>query len=298
MMTLVRFNLLQKEYRMSTEIKQSRDANDDSLARYLKDLSFLSTLTREEEIELAQRIQKGDQEAIHKLVEGNLRFVVSVAAKYRNSRIPLIDLINEGNLGLVQAAKRFDPERGVKLITYAVWWIVAAIKHALAKQSGVIGVPLKHPNTIYNISRKEEELSQYLGRDPTRSEVAEALGLTMQDIEANLMSARTPLFLDDSISEDFYSSYVDTLKADFEINQGLVAKNIRDEIENLLEVLSERERKVITLRFGLNNSKPMTLREIGTMMGLSKERIRQIEEMALEKLQMEARSQGLAVLLS
>ncbi|MDA2915497.1 RNA polymerase sigma factor RpoD/SigA [Nitrospinae bacterium AH_259_B05_G02_I21] len=283
---------------MSKGKGQSRSTSDEPLALYLKDLSNLSTLTREEEIDLALRIQKGDKEALRKLVEGNLRFVVSVAAKYSDSRIPLIDLINEGNIGLIKAAEKFNPDKGVKFITYAVWWVVAAIKHALAKQTGVIGLPLKHPNTIYKINRKEEELSKQLGRNPTRDEVAKALGLTRQDIELNLKVARTPLFLDASISDDASVSYLNTIKADFEIDQNLLAKNIRKEIENLIEVLSDREQAIIRMRFGLDDHEPMTLREIGNAMGLSKERIRQIEDRALKQLHKAAMARELEVFLS
>jgi RNA polymerase primary sigma factor len=271
---------------------------DELLTRYLKDLSALPTLSREEEIKLARRIQRGDREAIRELVEGNLRFVVSVAAKYSDSRIPLIDLINEGNIGLIKAAEKFNPDKGVKFITYAVWWVVAAIKHALVKQTGVIGLPLKHPHTIYKIHRKKEALSQQLGRDPTRDEVAEALGLSPQNMELSLMATRRPLFLDAAISEDMGVSYSNTIKADFKIDEVLLEESLREEIGSLVETLSERERDIISMRFGLKGDEPMTLRQIGKIKGLSKERIRQIEEKALERLQIEARSQGLEPLLS
>jgi RNA polymerase primary sigma factor len=283
---------------MSTGSGQSRGSREEPLAHYLRDISSLSILTREEEIKLAKRIQKGDQEALSKLVEGNLRFVVSVAAKYSDSRIPLIDLINEGNIGLIKAAEKFNPDKGVKFITYAVWWVVAAIKHALAKQTGVIGLPLKHPNIVYRISRKEEELAKRLRRAPTRKEVAEALGLTTQDVEMNLKAARTPLSLDANISEDAGISYINTIKADFVVDEGLVAENLREEIENLVEVLNERERKIINMRFGLNGHEPTTLREIGKIMGLSKERIRQIEDKALEQLHKAAKSRELEAFLT
>jgi RNA polymerase primary sigma factor len=268
------------------------------MTQYLKDLSTLATLTREEEIELALRIQRGDREAIRKLVEGNLRFVISVAAKYRGSRVPLADLINEGNIGLIKAAEKFNPEKGVKFITYAVWWVVASIKHALAKQTGVIGLPLKHHNTVYRINRKEEELSRVIARKPTRDEVAEAMGLTRQDVDVNLGAASTPLFLDASISDDPSLSYLNTLKADFQLDEGLVAENLRDEIESLVEVLSKRERDIISMRFGFGDHEPMTLRKIGKIMRLSKERIRQIEAKALEQLHEAAKARKLEAFLS
>lgn len=283
---------------MSTGNGQSRGNREEPLAQYLRDISMLSTLTREEEIDLAKRVQKGDREALNKLVEGNLRFVVSVAAKYSDSRIPLIDLINEGNIGLIKAAEKFDHEKGVKFITYAVWWVVAAIKHALAKQTGVIGLPLKHPNMVYKINRKEEDLSKTLGREVTRSEVAEAMGLSAQDIETNLKAARTPLSLDASISDDPGINYLNTIRADFEVDKGLVDKNLREEIEGLVDTLSDREREIINMRFGLNSHEPMTLREIGKLMGLSKERIRQIEDKALDQLQKAAKCRELEAFLT
>lgn len=275
-----------------------RGASYDPMAQYLMDISSLPTLTREEEIILARRIRKGDREALRKLVEGNLRFVVNVAAKYSNSRIPRIDLINEGNIGLIKAAEKFDPNKGVKFITYAVWWVKAAIRPALVKQTGVIGLPLKHLNTVYKINRKEKELSRLLGRGPTRDEVAETLGLTPQHIEANLMAARTPLSLDDSISDDSSTSYLNVLKADFQVDEGLVAENLREEVKSLLKVLSRRERDVIRMRFGLNGCEPMTLYETGKIIGLSRERIRQIEDKALGHLHKVAEARGLEEFLS
>ena len=283
---------------MAVGTGRSRGVTDEPLSLYLKDISLLSTLTREDEIVLAKRIQKGDRKALAKLVEGNLRFVVSVAAKYSDSRIPLIDLINEGNIGLIKAAEKFNPDKGVKFITYAVWWVVAAIKHALAKQTGVIGLPLKHPNTVYKISRKEEELAKRFRRDPTRDEVAEALGITPQDIEVNLKAARTPLSLDASISDDAGISYLNTIRAEGEVGESLVAEHLKDEIEALVETLNERERMIINMRFGLNSYEPTTLREIGKIMGLSKERIRQIEDKALGQLQKVAKSRELEAFLT
>ena len=283
---------------MSEGNEQSRGTRDEPLTQYFKDLSTLPTLTREEESQLARRTQQGDPEALRKLVEGNLRFVVYMAAKYSNARIPLLDLINEGNIGLMKAAENFNPNKGVKFVNYAAWWVVDAIKYALAKQTGVIGLPLKHPNMLSKINRKKEELSKMIEREPTRDEVAEALGLTPQHIEANLRAARTPLFLDDLISDDPSISYLNTLKADFEIDEGLLAEDLREEIERLVEVLSEREREVISRRFGLNGYKPMTLREIEKVIDLSKERIRQIEDKALEKLQRVAKVRELEACLS
>jgi RNA polymerase primary sigma factor len=286
-----------KEF-MTREHGNNLETKDDPLAQYFRDISTLSTLTREEEVKLARRIQQGDREALRELVEGNLRFVVSVAKKYNHSNIPLIDLINEGNIGLIRAAEKFDPDRGVKFITYAVWWVVAAIKYALAKQTGVIGLPLKHPNTVYKISRKKEELAKQLERDPTQDEVAEAMNISKEGVEAILKAARMPLSLDASICDDSTINYLDTLKADFEVDEGLVAEDRRKEIGNLVITLNKRKYDVISMRFGLNGYEPMTLREIGKTIGLSKERVRQIEEKALKILHETAKNRKLEVLLS
>lgn len=266
------------------------DTSDDPLAQYLRDLSSLQTLTEDEEAELARRTQKGDREALRKLIEGNLRFVVYVATKYRDSCIPLIDLINEGNIGLIKAAVKFNPGKGARFVAYAIWWIVEAIKHALARQTGVIRRPLKHPSMVRRIHRTEQELAERLGRPPTRDEVAQALGLSLQDIEVNLRAARPPLFLDASITDEASNGCSNALTADVQVDRSLLAAELRGEIERLIETLSEREQAVIHMRFGLNGSEPMTLQEVGKMMGLSKSRIHQIEDKALGRLQRAAKA--------
>ncbi|MFQ6672570.1 MAG: RNA polymerase sigma factor RpoD/SigA [Candidatus Tectimicrobiota bacterium] len=271
----------------------SQATRDDLLAHYLRDLSSLQTLTQEEEAELARRSHKGDREALRKLVEGNLRFVVYVAMKYRDSRIPLIDLINEGNVGLIKAAVKFNPGKGVRFVAYAIWWVVEAIKHALARQTGVIRRPLKHCSMVCTIDRKEQELAGRLGRRPTRDEVAEALGLSLRDIEVNLRAARPPLFLDASVTDDPSNGFSNALKADGQVDQRLLAAELREEMESLIETLSEREREVIRMRFGLNGYEPMTLREVGEIMGLSKSRVHQIEDRALGRLQRAAKDRTL-----
>ncbi len=283
---------------MSTNSENSGKSSVDPMSQYLRDISSLPMLTREEEIELARRVQKGDRDAIRKLVEGNLRFVVSVASKFSASSIPMIDLVNEGNIGLMRAAEKFDPDRGVKFITYAVWWIRAAIQSALAKQSGVIGMPQKQRDVVYKILQKEQELTKLLGRDPSRDEVAEAISLTPEEIEVKLRAASLPLSLDDVISDEPSLSYLNTLKADFQVDEGLIAEDLQDEIESLVKTLSRRERDIISMRFGLNGYDPMTLHEIGEIMKLSKERIRQIEAEALKGLQETARDRDLEAALS
>ena len=283
---------------MSTNSENSGKSSGDPMSQYLRDISSLPRLTREEEIDLARRVQKGDRDAIRKLVEGNLRFVVSVASKFSASSIALIDLVNEGNIGLIRAAEKFDPDRGVKFITYAVWWIRAAIQSALAKQSGVIGMPQKQRDVVYKIHQKEQELTKLLGRDPSRDEVAEAIRLTPEEIEVKLRAASLPLSLDELISNEPSLNYLNTLKADFQVDEGLIAEDLQEEIESLVKTLSRRERDIISMRFGLNGYDPMTLHEIGEIMKLSKERIRQIEAEALKELQETARDRDLEAALS
>ena len=283
---------------MSTKAENPGKSNVDPMSQYLRDISSLPMLTREEEIKLARRVQKGDRDAIRKLVEGNLRFVVSVASKFSASSIPMIDLVNEGNIGLMRAAEKFDPDRGVKFITYAVWWIRAAIQSALAKQSGVIGMPQKQRDVAYKILQKEQELTKILGRDPSRDEVAEAIRITPEEIEVKLRAASLPLSLDELISDEPSLSYLNTLKADFQVDEGLIAEDLQEEIESLVKTLTRRERDIISMRFGLNGYDPMTLHEIGEIMKLSKERIRQIEAEALKELQETARDRDLEAALS
>ena len=283
---------------MSTNSENPEKSCVDPMSQYLRDISSLPMLTREEEIKLARRVQKGDRDAIRKLVEGNLRFVVSVASKFSASSIPMIDLVNEGNIGLMRAAEKFDPDRGVKFITYAVWWIRAAIQSALAKQSGVIGMPQKQRDVVYKIHQKEQELSKLLGRDPSRDEVAEAIRLTPEEIEVKLRAASLPLSLDELISNEPSLHSLNTLKADFQVDEGLIAEDLQEEIESLVKTLSRRERDIISMRFGLNGYDPMTLHEIGEIMKLSKERIRQIEAEALKELQETARDRDLEAALS
>ncbi|MDA2931891.1 RNA polymerase sigma factor RpoD/SigA [Nitrospinae bacterium AH-259-F20] len=277
---------------------QTQTTSADPMTQYLRDIAALPMLTREEEIELARRIQRGDRDALRQLVEGNLRFVVSVAAKYATSQIPLIDLVNEGNMGLMRAAEKFDPDKGVRFITYAVWWITAAIKRALTKQTGVISVPVKHRDMVSVIRRTENELGQQLGRAPIGDEVAEVLGLDPHDVEARLRANSIPLSLDDAIADDPRLSYVNTLKGDVQIDEGLIAEELHDAIERLIRGLSKRERDIVKLRFGLSGKEPMTLEQVGKRMRLSKERIRQIERKALERLTPEAEAQELEVFLS
>ncbi|MCZ6700851.1 MAG: RNA polymerase sigma factor RpoD/SigA [bacterium] len=271
-----------------------RGVTDDSLGAYLKKISNIPILTREEEVALARRIQEGDEEAERELVRHNLKYVVSVANRYKGSGLPLLDLINEGNIGLMQAAKRFDPDRGVKFITYAVWWIRQAIMHAMAEQSGTVRLPLKQAGILYKISEKQNELQKQLAREPSAEEMAEALGLSPEELESLLRVSRTHLSLDAPIGDFEETSHMDLLEAKDipSVEEQILQSALASEINTMLEELPPREQKILRMRFGFEG-KPQTLEEIGRELNLSRERIRQIEKKAKGRLR--ARSKSKAV---
>ncbi len=239
---------------------------------------------------MARRIQQGDTEAEHDLVRHNLRYVVSVANRYKGSGLPLLDLINEGNIGLIQAARRFDPERGVKFITYAVWWIRQAIMHALADQSSTVRLPVKQAGILYKIAENFSKLQKKLSREPTNDELAEALGLPIEELEALLRVYRTHLSLDAPVGEYEDTSYLDLLEETGmpSVEEQVLHRALASEVNSLLESLPPRERKVLRMRFGIDG-KPQTLEEVGKQMNLSRERIRQIEKKAKGRLKARAR---------
>ena len=267
-----------------------KGVTDDSLGAYLKKISNIPLLSREEEVAIAHRIQQGDTEAEHDLVRHNLRYVVSVANRYKGSGLPLLDLINEGNIGLIQAARRFDPERGVKFITYAVWWIRQAIMHALADQSSTVRLPVKQAGILYKIAENSNKLQKKLSREPTNDELAEALGLPIEELEALLRVYRTHLSLDAPVGEYEDTSYLDLLEETgmLSVEEQVLQRALASEVNSLLESLPPRERKVLRMRFGIDG-KPQTLEEVGKQMNLSRERIRQIEKKAKGRLKARAR---------
>ncbi len=267
-----------------------RGLTDDSLGAYLKKISNIPLLSREEEVALARRIQQGDTEAEHDLVRHNLRYVVSVANRYKGSGLPLLDVINEGNIGLIQAARRFDPERGVKFITYAVWWIRQAIMHALADQSSTVRLPVKQAGILYKIAENFNKLQKKLSREPTNDELAEALSLPIEEMEALLRVYRTHLSLDAPVGEYEDTSYLDLLEETSmpSVEEQVLHRALASEVNSLLESLPPRERKVLRMRFGMDG-KPQTLEEVGKQMNLSRERIRQIEKKAKGRLKARAR---------
>ena len=267
-----------------------------SLGAYLREISKIPMISREEEIRLGRLAAKGDQKAIQGLVEANLRFVVKVANRFSGAGPSLLDLINEGNIGLLQAARRFDPSRNVKFISYAVWWIRQGIMQMLAEQSGPMRLPLKQAGLLYKIRAKTEEMTKANDRVPTPKELAAALGVKLHEIEDIQRVARRPVSLDSPVTEDSETAYMD-LMADEDapaVDHDLLERSLRAEIAGLLDNLAPREREVIELRFGIATEETMTLEEVGQKLGLSRERIRQIEKKAKKKLQRLARSRHLA----
>jgi len=267
-----------------------------SLGAYLREISRIPMIPREEEIRLGKLALKGDQKAIQGLVEANLRFVVKVANRFSGAGPSLLDLINEGNIGLLQAARRFDPARNVKFISYAVWWIRQGIMQMLAEQSGPTRLPLKQAGLLYKIRKKTEELTKAHDREPTPKELAAALGVKVREIEEIQRVARRPVSLDSPITEDSETAYMDLMSDEDApaVDHDLLESSLRGEIAGLLGNLAPREREVIELRFGIATEETMTLEEVGRKLGLSRERIRQIEKKAKKKLQRLARSRHLA----
>lgn len=259
------------------------------LKLYLKQIAEFPTLTPPEEKELGRRIRQGDKEALKKLIEANLKFVVSYVKKYKGMGISYMDLIHEGNVGLIEAAKRFDPERNVKFISYAVWWIRQAIIHALSHYSRIYHIPQKLSDQISEMKRKTSILKSELGRNPRREEIAEEMGIKPEDIEdLELLDGRN-ISLSDKGHDDerrFEEKVEDKVTPSVEYS--IIKNSIISQIHEILEELDEKEAMILRMRFGLNNDDPQTLQEIGDKLRLTRERIRQIEQKAMRKL---ARSQ-------
>lgn len=265
------------------------DTEVATLRRYLKEISRYPPLTHDQEVGLAARIQAGDEDAVREMVESNLRFVVAYAKRYRNPNVPFLDLIHEGNLGLIQAAKKYDPSQeghNVKFITYAVWWIRQAILHALAEHAGSFRLPQKQANTLYRMERIRSLLAERFGRAPTDRELSEELGVTVEDVRVLARASRSSLSLNEPVDSEGDSELGDLLEQTGlpDTDELLLRESFTRAISDALAELPARERKVLELRFGLSDDQPKTLREIGEVMGLSRERVRQIESRALNKL--------------
>jgi RNA polymerase primary sigma factor len=266
----------------------------DALGQYMNEISKLKPLAREEEEALSTQIQAGDVQALHELVRRNLKYVVTVANKYRGCGLSLQDLIEEGNIGLIQAAKRFDGGRHIKFITYAVWWIRQAIMHSLAEQSGTVKLPIKQAGKLYKIERKYKALTQELEREPTTSEVAEDLGYSVEDIENIMRAYRTHLSLDTPLRDDDVTQYLDLLENPDYIpyDDQIMKESLHEKVDDMLKHLSKREEQILRMRFGFNGE-TRTLEDIGKEIGLSRERIRQIEKRAKARLKIRSANESL-----
>jgi RNA polymerase primary sigma factor len=280
---------------MERKRDESRSTSSESLKKYLKEISRLPRITPQEERELGARIQKGDAKALRRLVEANLRFVVSYAKRYRGCGLSFLDLINEGNIGLIEAAKRFDPGKKVKFITYAVWWVRQAIIHALSDQSGAFRLPQKQANLLYRIGKAQANLRSELKRTPSTEEIAARMEVPVEEVTNLLQVSDDNISLSAVIDEEHDFHLSDKLEQDIIPSADLVLlkNSLRHLLRNALTELDAKEEKVIRLRFGLDGAEPKTLKEIGEMMNLSRERIRQIEAQALEKLNRSQRCQRL-----
>ncbi len=272
--------------------KQVTNRETASLDKYLQEIGKVDLITAEEEVELAQRVKQGDQLALEKLTKANLRFVVSVAKQYQNQGLTLPDLINEGNLGLIKAAQRFDETRGFKFISYAVWWIRQSILQALAEQSRIVRLPLNKIGSINKINKTYAFLEQSHERPPSAEEIANELDMTINDVKESMKNSGRHVSMDAPLVEGEDSNLYDVLRSGESPNpdKELIHESLRTEIERALETLTPREADVIKLYFGLGNHHPMTLEEIGETFDLTRERVRQIKEKAIRRLKHTSRS--------
>ena len=273
--------------------KQVTNRETKSLNSYLQDVSRIDMITADEEVELAQRIREGDQRALEKLTRANLRFVISVAKQYQNQGLRLPDLINEGNLGLVKAAKRFDETRGFKFISYAVWWIRQAILQAIAEQSRVVRLPLNKIGDINKIRKGAIHLEQIHERKPSAQEIAQELDMSVENVKQSLQNANRSLSMDAPFQEgENDNNLYDVLSSSESPNpdRNLIHESLRIEIDRALDTLSPREADVVRLNFGLGGQPAMTLQEIGDTFDLSRERVRQIREKAIRRLRHQSKS--------
>lgn len=273
---------------------------DRSLDLYLKEIGETPLINAAEEVRLAKKIKLGDQRALEALTKANLRFVVSVAKQYQNQGLSLADLINEGNIGLIKAAKRFDETRGFKFISYAVWWIRQAILQALAEQSRIVRLPLNRVGTLHKIGKISSRLEQNFGRAPSPDEIAKELDLPATEVTDTLKISNSHLSLDAPFSQSEDNSLIDILEDEFQPSpdEALMSHSLRLEIEKALDTLTAREAEVINLYFGLNNDKALTLEEIGSRFSLTRERVRQIKEKAIRRLRHASRSRSLRAYLN
>ncbi len=279
--------------------KQVTNRETASLDKYLQEIGKVDLITADMEVELAQRIKAGDQIALEKLTKANLRFVVSVAKQYQNQGLTLPDLINEGNLGLIKAAKRFDETRGFKFISYAVWWIRQSILQALAEQSRIVRLPLNKIGSINKINKTFARLEQENERPPSAEEIAKELDMTVTDVKESMKNSGRHVSMDAPLIEGEDSNLYDVLNSGESPNpdRALLHESLKVEILRALETLTPREADVVKLYFGLGDAHPMTLEEIGETFDLTRERVRQIKEKAIRRLKHTSRSKILRTYL-
>ncbi len=272
--------------------KQVTNRETASLDKYLQEIGKVELITAEEEVSLAQRIKQGDRAALEKLTKANLRFVVSVSKQYQNQGLSLPDLINEGNLGLIKAAQRFDETRGFKFISYAVWWIRQSILQALAEQSRIVRLPLNKIGSINKINKAYARLEQEYEREPNAEEIADILEITENEVKESMKNAGRHVSMDAPLIQDEDNNMYDVLRSEEAITPEteLLYESLRKEIDRAISTLTQRESDVIKLYFGLNGSHPMTLEEIGERFDLTRERVRQIKEKAIRRLKHTSRS--------
>ncbi|MGD0337985.1 MAG: sigma-70 family RNA polymerase sigma factor [Bacteroidota bacterium] len=285
--------------RMVKVSKQYTNRESQSLDKYLQEIGKVELLTAEEEIELARRIKKQDQKALEKLTKANLRFVVSVAKQYQNQGLSLGDLINEGNLGLIKAAKRFDETRGFKFISYAVWWIRQSILQALAEQSRIVRLPLNRVGALNKIGKAFSTLEQEFEREPSASELAEELDMSLYEVADTLKISGRHLSMDAPFAQGEDNRLLDVIQDERTPmpDSDLMKESLSREVERALSTLSEREAEVIRLYFGLGREHSLTLEEIGEKFNLTRERVRQIKEKAIRRLRHASRSKALRAYL-
>lgn len=280
-------------------IKSITNRETASLDKYLQDIGKEELISAEEEVLLAQRIRQGDQKALDKLCKANLRFVVSVAKQYQNQGLSLPDLINEGNLGLIKAAQRFDETRGFKFISYAVWWIRQSILQALAEQSRIVRLPLNQVGSLNKIKKESSRLEQKYERTPSADEIAESLEIPEYKIDAALKISTRYISMDAPLSEDEDMKFIDVfIDEDTPVTDaGLMKESLAREIQRSLATLTEKERDVVNLYYGIGMNHGLTLEEIGAKFDLTRERVRQIKEKAIRRLKHTSRSKLLKTYL-
>ena len=275
--------------------KQVTNRDTASFDKYLQEIGKVDLITADQEVEFASQIKKGDNVALEKLVKANLRFVVSVAKQYQNQGLSLPDLVNEGNLGLIKAAQRFDETRGFKFISYAVWWIRQSILQALAEQARIVRLPLNKIGSLNKINRTFSNLEQEFEREPSAEEIAEALELSPDEVKENMLNAGKHVSMDAPLIDGEETNMYDVLRGDDSPNpeDGLLHDSLKKEIERALSTLTPRESDVVRLFFGLEGKPAMTLEEIGEKFDLTRERVRQIKEKAIRRLKQQSRSRQL-----